>query len=110
MREKDLIFYLIILLGSIACCVVSINANNIDASLGWGVASLWQVILVLEKTKQANTKSFAKKITSLNYKVLAALNRMFGRCTTDSVTELKQKCDSVRLLILKKTKNKWKRK
>lgn len=34
------------------------------------------------------------------YKIVAALNRMFGRCTTDSVTELKQRCDSVRLLFL----------
>jgi hypothetical protein len=34
------------------------------------------------------------------YKIVAALNRMFGRCTTGSVTELKQRCDSVRLLFL----------
>ena len=34
------------------------------------------------------------------YKIVAALNRMFGRCTTDSVTELKQRCDSVRLLFI----------
>ena len=34
------------------------------------------------------------------YKIVAALNRMFGRCTTDSLTELKQRCDSVRLLFL----------
>ena len=34
------------------------------------------------------------------YKIVAALNRMFGRCTTDSITELKQMCDSVRLLFL----------
>lgn len=32
--------------------------------------------------------------------IITALNRMFGRWPTDSVTELKQRCDSVRLLFI----------
>ena len=57
----------------------------------------WEALMRTETTRE--TESLPLRFIPC-YKIVAALNRMFGRCTTDSVTELKQRCDSVRLLFL----------